>query len=383
KRGSVLAPKNSMKTTTLLDVRLNMLPSTVRILENNARLHLFTGTSEVLCRVSLLDAAELGPGERGFAQLRLEEEIAVRKEDRFVVRFYSPMETIGGGVVLESNPARKKRFNEETVEELKQKESGSSEDILELHIKSHGDTMVTVAELGKLTALSKEEIAVDIDTLKEQGTILVFPMKKDTYVWHRASQWMMWEQIEKKLQSFHLEFPYRYGMKKAEIHMTFMKSIKPNVFDAYVELLEERGLLKRHQEFLCLAGFEVKKDEKYQTISAKLKTIFAEAKYDFARYSELDIRNTEKPIADDILSLLLDEGSVVKVADDLYTLASLMEVAKELVQEKLAETGLITIAEVRDGLSTSRKSAKPILEYMDGIKVTKRNGTESERVAYQ
>ncbi|MEG1505205.1 MAG: SelB C-terminal domain-containing protein, partial [Lachnospiraceae bacterium] len=107
------------------------------------------------------------------------------------------------------------------------------------------------------------------------------------------------------------------------------------------------------------------------------------AKYDFVRYSELDIRNTEKLIADDILSLLLDEGSVVKVADDLYTLPSLMEVAKELVQERLAETGLITIAEVRDGLGTSRKSAKPILEYMDGIKVTKRNGTESERVAYQ
>ena len=103
-RGCVLAPPDSMKNTRLLDVRLDMLPSSLRVIGNQTRLHLFSGTSEILCRANLLNAESLGPGESCYAQLRLEEEGAFSRGDRFVVRFYSPMETIGGGVVLEANP---------------------------------------------------------------------------------------------------------------------------------------------------------------------------------------------------------------------------------------------------------------------------------------
>ena len=115
KRGCVLAPPNSMKNTDLLDVRLNVLESSMRVLTNHTRLHFFTGTSEILCRAVLLDKEEIGPGESGYVQLRLEEEIAVRRGDKFVVRFYSPMETIGGGVILEPNPGVKKRFQENVM----------------------------------------------------------------------------------------------------------------------------------------------------------------------------------------------------------------------------------------------------------------------------
>ena len=154
KRGCVLAPPNSMKNTDLLDVKLNVLDSSVRILTNHTRLHFFTGTSEVLCRAVLLDKEEIGPGESGYVQLRMEEEVAVRRGDKFVVRFYSPMETIGGGVVLEPNPKIKRRFQPEVIEELKRKEEGSSADVIEMHVKSHAETLITVSELAKLTALS-------------------------------------------------------------------------------------------------------------------------------------------------------------------------------------------------------------------------------------
>ena len=99
----------------------------------------------------LLDKEEIGPGESGYVQLRLEEEIAVRRGDKFVVRFYSPMETIGGGVILEPNPGVKKRFQENVIEELKRKESGSSADVIELHVRERADTLITTAELAKLT----------------------------------------------------------------------------------------------------------------------------------------------------------------------------------------------------------------------------------------
>lgn len=381
-RGCVLAPPNSMKNTMLLDVKLNMLPSSMRVLTNHARLHFFTGTSEVLCRAVLLDKEDLGPGESGYVQLRLEEEVALRRGDKFVVRFYSPMETIGGGVVLEPNPERKKRFQQDVIEELKQKESGSSEDIIELHVKAHAETMVTLGELAKLTALSMEEVEADVRSLEAQGKVYVFQMKKDVYVWHAASENAMRETLCETLRSYHNSHPYRYGMKKAEVHMTYLKKVKANVFDLYMELLVEKGVLRRHQEFLALPEFEIPKDERYQRLHDQMITVFEDAKFDFAKFSEIPFEEKECPMAEDIVMFLVDEGSVVKVAEDLYTRKHFMEEAREIVEGMLREREIITIAELRDALNTSRKSAKPIMEYMDSIKVTKRNGTESERVAY-
>ena len=382
KRGCVLAPPNSMKNTDLLDVKLQILESSMRILTNHTRLHFFTGTSEILCRAVLLDKEEIGPGESGYVQLRLEEEIAVRRGDKFVVRFYSPMETIGGGVILEPNPGVKRRFREEVIEELKRKESGSTADVIELHVKEHKDTLITMTELAKLTALSVEEVQEDVKELEEQGLVCVFPMRKDTYVWHTDSKRAAGQLLNQALKNYEDKYPYRYGMKKAEVQVTHFPKIKPNVFDKIIEKLIDEGHLKRVEEFLCTPEYEVRKDEIYGKVSKILIDTFAKAKYDFVRYSEIDLKGISRDIADDILNILLEEQKIVKVTDDMYTLSEYMQHAKELIQEKLQENPVITIAQVRDIFETSRKSAKPILEYMDGIKVTKKTGAESERVAY-
>ena len=100
------------------------------------------------------------------------------------------------------------------------------------------------------------------------------------------------------------------------------------------------------------------------------------------RYSEIEFRGTDKVISDDILNILLEEQRIVKVTEDMYTLSEYMDHAADVISKKLKEDPLITIAQVRDLFETSRKSAKPILEYMDSIKVTKKMGAESERVAY-
>ena len=382
KRGCVLAPPNSMKNTDLLDVKLQILDSSMRILTNHTRLHFFTGTSEILCRAVLLDKEEIGPGESGYVQLRLEEEIAVRRGDKFVVRFYSPMETIGGGVILEPNPGVKRRFREEVIEELKRKESGSTADVIELHVKEHKDTLITMTELAKLTALSVEEVQEDVKELEEQGLVCVFPMRKDTYVWHTDSKRAAGQLLNQALKNYEDKYPYRYGMKKAEVQVTHFPKIKPNVFDKIIEKLIDEGHLKRVEEFLCTPEYEVRKDEIYGKVSKILIDTFAKAKYDFVRYSEIDFKGISRDIVDDILNILLEEQKIVKVTDDMYTLSEYMQHAKELIQEKLQENPVITIAQVRDIFETSRKSAKPILEYMDGIKVTKKTGAESERVAY-
>lgn len=382
RRGCVLAPKNSMKNTDLLDVKLKVLEDSMRILTNHERLHLYTGTSEILCRAVLLDKEQIGPGEEGLVQLRLEEEIAVKRGDRFVVRFYSPMETIGGGIVLEPNPVRKKRFDAQAIEELKKKESGSLGDVMELQIKEHGDTMITLAELAKVMAHSVDELKEYLEELEESGTIFVFPMKKDTYLWHRDSEFAVRQKIEETLQKYHSEYPYRYGMKKAEIHNTFLKKIKPNIFDAYIERMTGENVYGRREEYLSLPGYEVPKDAMYLQTEKLIEDTFEKAGYDFVRFSEIDFGKIPRQTAEDVVLMMIDEGKVLRINEEMFTMKHLMDEAKEKIQNHLKEENLITIAQVRDMFSTSRKSAKPILEYMDSIKVTKKTGGESERVAY-
>lgn len=382
RRGCVLAPKNSMKNTDLLDVKLKVLEDSMRILTNHERLHLYTGTSEILCRAVLLDKEQIGPGEEGLVQLRLEEEIAVKRGDRFVVRFYSPMETIGGGIMLEPNPVRKKRFDAQAIEELKKKESGSLGDVMELQIKEHGDTMITLAELAKVMAHSVDELKEYLEELEESGTIFVFPMKKDTYLWHRDSEFAVRQKIEETLQKYHSEHPYRYGMKKAEIHNTFLKKIKPNIFDAYIERMTGENVYGRREEYLSLPGYEVPKDAMYLQTEKLIEDTFEKAGYDFVRFSEIDFGKIPRQTAEDVVLMMIDEGKVLRINEEMFTMKHLMDEAKEKIQNHLKEENLITIAQVRDMFSTSRKSAKPILEYMDSIKVTKKTGGESERVAY-
>lgn len=382
RRGCVLAPKNSMKNTDLLDVKLKVLEDSMRILTNHERLHLYTGTSEILCRAVLLDKEQIGPGEEGLVQLRLEEEIAVKRGDRFVVRFYSPMETIGGGIVLEPNPVRKKRFDAQAIEELKKKESGSLGDVMELQIKEHGDTMITLAELAKVMAHSVDELKEYLEELEESGTIFVFQMKKDTYLWHRDSEFAVRQKIEETLQKYHSEHPYRYGMKKAEIHNTFLKKIKPNIFDAYIERMTGENVYERREEYLSLPGYEVPKDAMYLQTEKLIEDTFEKAGYDFVRFSEIDFGKIPRQTAEDVVLMMIDEGKVLRINEEMFTMKHLMDEAKEKIQNHLKEENLITIAQVRDMFSTSRKSAKPILEYMDSIKVTKKTGGESERVAY-
>ena len=313
RRGCVLAPKNSMKNTDLLDVKLKVLEDSMRILTNHERLHLYTGTSEILCRAVLLDKEQIGPGEEGLVQLRLEEEIAVKRGDRFVVRFYSPMETIGGGIVLEPNPVRKKRFDAQAIEELKKKESGSLGDVMELQIKEHGDTMITLAELAKVMAHSVDELKEYLEELEESGTIFVFPMKKDTYLWHRDSEFAVRQKIEETLQKYHSEHPYRYGMKKAEIHNTFLKKIKPNIFDAYIERMTGENVYGRREEYLSLPGYEVPKDAMYLQTEKLIEDTFEKAGYDFVRFSEIDFGKIPRQTAEDVVLMMIDEGKVLRI----------------------------------------------------------------------
>ena len=230
--------------------------------------------------------------------------------------------------------------------------------------------------------MSVEEVTEALQELKSSGEILLFATRKDVYVWHVGSERLVRQKILDALVSYEEKYPYRYGMKKAEVQVTFLKKMKPVIFDQYVEYLEQKGAVKRVEEYLCTTDYQVCKDELYRRISEQILDTVKRAKYDFVRYSDMSFTGASRETVDDILNILLEERQVVKVSDDLYTLTGYMEQARAMIQEEFTKRPVITTAEVRDLFQTSRKSAKPIIEYMDSIKVTKRAGAESERVAY-
>ncbi|MBQ6376278.1 MAG: selenocysteine-specific translation elongation factor [Lachnospiraceae bacterium] len=382
-RGCVLAPANSMENTTLIDVNLKVLDDSPRIVRNRERFHLFTGTSEILCRAILLDKEELAPGETGLAQLLLEEEIVVKRGDRFVVRFYSPLETIGGGVVLESNSRKKKRFRDDVIEEMKRKKSGSLADVCELNIRQENENLIALKDLARNMAHSPEELKPYLDELVERGTILEYPLRKDTWYWHADNAFIVEQEISRRLKNFYDRYPYRYGIPKAEIHNIYMKHVKLNVFDTVVNRMVEEKIFKLKDEFMCLPDFEIVKDETFLDIEKLLTDTFETAGYQLLRYSEIDKKQYSDELVMDVLRVMIAEGQAVRVGVELemYTMKHFMDDARDKVLEHFKTEEILTITQVREMFATNRKCAKPIVEYMDSIKVTKKVGAETERVA--
>lgn len=378
-RGCVIAPVNSMKNTMMLDVKLNLLKSSRRIVENRSRLHLYTGTSEILCRVVLLDKDELSPGESCYAQLRLEEEVAVRRGDKFIVRFYSPMETIGGGEIIEPVPLKKKRFDDKLIEELKVKEKGSSTDVIEKIIRENSKNVPTVGEVAKITALSEEEIKLSVEILEEEEKIAVFCLKNDKYLWHKNFEREIEEGIEKYLFNYHKNNIYSKGVKKSEIKSKFLPKLKQNVFDLAVNSFVDKGLIKQEGEFISLPYFVIQYDDNYLKCEEKALKLLKEARFEFMKQEDLiDLINNNK--ADEIISLMLDDKKLTKISEIGITTNEIYNEAKELLIEYIKKNSKITAAEYRDLLNTNRKIAIGLLEHFDMQRVTKR--LVNDRILY-
>lgn len=382
KRGSVLALPNSMKSTQLLDVKIDVLDSAVRILKNNARLHLLTGTDEVLCRVVLLNQEELKPGESGYAQLRLEKEIAVRRKDKFVIRFYSPVETIGGGIILEPNATKKKRFRDEAIKELIKKEEGSFADILELHLKNNIDNLMTIQDLAKLTAYAEEEVEEEINALNKEGIVLTFPMKNEVYVWHMDSYRAALRTLLTIIKEYELRYPYRMGMKKAQLQRMCFAKVKQNLCDRLFEKMENDNYICRKNDLIYRTGFTVRKDAVFEKISKIYINTFENAEYEFLTIKEIVFPNDVKEYAEDILEFLVCEQYVVKINESVYTMKSLMDRAERRIKLYFEDNKIITTVQVKEMFNVSRKNAKLIIEYMDNKKITRKTGGETERIRY-
>ena len=266
------------------------------------------------------------------------------------------------------------------MEEIKRKEEGSHSDIVELLVKKYPE-MITIKEIGKLTGLSLEEVDECINELKENNLVFTYEMKKDIYVYHSSEEMRLKRETIEFIKNFHKENPYKFGVGKSLLKTKLYPKIKQNVFDQIIYKFICENEIKKYKEYLSLSDFEINKDKTFQSVEKTLVETYKKAEFDFVRFSEINF-NTDENIVRDVLNVLIDEEKIVKINDEMFTLKSLMDKAEIVVREKLQQDNLITISQLRDALNTSRKSAKPILEYFDNMKITRKNGAESERVAY-
>ena len=379
-KGSVISLENSMENSTLMDGKVTMLRDSKRSLKNRERLHFLSGTKEVLCRAVLLDKEEIAPGEEGLCEFILEEETVFKRGDRFILRFYSPVETIGGGTVLEPNARKKKRFSDEAIQELLSKEDGSLSDVLETVIQEELNSLYTVQTLAKRLSHSVEEITPALSTLVEEGRVYPVDLQKERYFLHRENAYILSTEIGHLLEAFYKKHPYRLGMPKAEIREKVLKSSKQNLFDACLPYFNGISL---SGEYLLLTDRGEFKDETYRKIEKNILQDLEAAAFMLPRVEELDRHKTKEEDFLDILQNLVVEEKVVKVGEDpeLLILKENLEKGIAFLRSYFKENEVLGISLLKEQFESSRKCAKAMIQYFDKVKYTKKVAGESERVA--
>ena len=366
-KGDVVAAPNSMHTTMMIDIKLTVLKDCEREILNATRLHLYHGARDVLCKIVLLDRDSISAGESCYAQLRLEEEIAVKTGDRFVLRFYSPLETIGGGVVLDSNPFKHKRNDPQVLESLNIKENGSDKEKISAALKDYSSRFETLDFLQVQTAIPKEQFDQQIQKLIKDK--IAFRIS-DNVVIHVDYLNHLKDVAVKMLTAYHAENPLRDGMKRDEFRGKFIKYEDMAVVDKITDSLVNRKVLKIVNGCVALYDFEAQTDNNQELI----EKAFYEGGFSPESPDQIAARFPKIKNFKAVLEALVNSGKLVRVEDKILLHVDYYNKALEMAKEHIAKNGQITLAEMRDLMGASRKFAVAVLEYWDRRNITKKVG---------
>ena len=366
-KGDVVAAPNSMHTTMMIDIKLTVLKDCEREILNATRLHLYHGARDVLCKIVLLDRDSISAGESCYAQLRLEEEIAVKTGDRFVLRFYSPLETIGGGVILDSNPFKHKRNDPQVLESLNIKENGSDKEKISAALKDYSSRFETLDFLQVQTAIPKEQFDQQIQKLIKDK--IAFRIS-DNVVIHVDYLNHLKDVAVKMLTAYHAENPLRDGMKRDEFRGKFIKYEDMSVVDKITDSLVNRKVLKIVNGCVALYDFEAQTDNNQELI----EKAFYEGGFSPESPDQIAARFPKIKNFKAVLEALVNSGKLVRVEDKILLHVDYYNKALEMAKEHIAKNGQITLAEMRDLMGASRKFAVAVLEYWDRRNITKKVG---------
>lgn len=372
RKGDVIAMRNTVRTSTMLDVRLQILADSARTIKNASQLHLCHGTRVLVAKAVLLDADELGPGQSCYAQLRLTERLPSKTGDRFVVRFYSPVETIGGGVILDPDPPKRKRYDPEALEALRIRESGSTgQRIYQAAVKSNG--VATADDLRRALDLTEEAFEIELKTLTGSGRLLeLLPGKliADSVLDALASE------CRALLASYHKEHPLHAGLRVAELRQKLLGKEEVAVANAILAELGREGLIRLENGRAVLPEFKVVLTKRQRAIREKLLEVYKNAGYDTPPPEEIPgfFAPNEKSDVLQVTESLLSSGELVMLTPQIYWHRNTFEKARQIAEEHFKNNAELTLPQYRDLLGASRKYALAMLDYLDSARVTKKTG---------
>ena len=372
-RGDCVAKPGSVRTSRMLDVRLQNLPGSGRIIKNDSQVHLFHGTAELLTKVVLFGRDELKPGESCYAQLRLTQPIASKNGDRFVIRFFSPLETIGGGIILDDQPRRHKRSDPKIQEILKIKESGSRDDLTVQILAEFGPRLPTSAQL--VAKLQREEADIQEELYQLCSRGLAMEALPGRYIAATAVD-KIWKDCQDILTAYHKQNPLHAGIQSAELRQKLCKGMDRASADALIAILHQEGKIRKFTDRYALSDFTVTLTKRQRGIREKLMGIYSTAGIEtpITEHVMEGFPSTERPEAKQVLESLLTSGELVMLTPQICLYRQDYDRILEIARTHFETNDSLTLAQLRDLLNTSRKYAQALVEYFDKIHITKKDG---------
>lgn len=369
-RGCVLARPGSLEPTKLLDVRMELFKDTERTVLNGSRVHFYSGSSQSVAKVVLLDRDALEKGDSCYCQLRLEEPVAVRRNDRFIIRFFSPLITIGGGRILETAPSKHKRFSEAVVKDLEIKDRGTDKEIMELVIREKSRYFPDLISLSLKLNLPPQRTGELTEEILEDGRI--FRVRKDSFI-HRDLLEKAEEDTDEILSEYHRLNRMSEGMAKAEFTSRLSDMLRigdRKDCDDIIRLMNGQCFIKDTGNCISLFDFRVEESPEMKKMKERILKVYKEAAYEMPAVDNVVGGEKDKKNAVHIIDALCAEGSLVRLDHQYLIDRGHFEKALRGLKEHISENGKITLAEFRDMLGTSRKYAMAILDYLDREKIT-------------
>lgn len=372
RRGNILATKDSLRPTYMVDVVLDHLPSAPRKLKNRAKVRFHAGTSEVISTLVLLDRDELNPGETCFAQIRLDAPTAVLKGDRYVLRSYSPVQTIGGGEILNPLPDKKKRFSDAILSELEILHTGGEKEVLELFVslgRFHG---VEESGLSFLANMSKKKLAEPLKALKAQKRIIQFDKERSLLI-HADFLDKAKDEVLETIAGYHKKFPLKTGLIKEELRSRTTGSRNPKLFNYIIKQLSQGGIIVQEKEVVRLKEHRVTLAQDQEKARQKIEKIYAKGGLQPPYFKDLK-EDFPGNTAIDVLGVMVKEGLLLKIKEDLYFHRRAVEELEKRLIDFLKKHGEITTPQFKEMTGTSRKYTIPLIEYFDLSQITVRVG---------
>jgi selenocysteine-specific elongation factor len=378
-RGMVLAPAGRLRPTQIIDVWIDILPGAERPVRTRSRVRFHIGAAEVLGRVTVLDGpSEIPAGGGALAQLRLESPVVALHGDRFVLRSYSPADTIGGGKVLNPFAARHRRKEiEQTTLLLRSLMSAERATTLASFVRFSGKHGVRAADLAATTGWTNEVLAQAVAEAVKQGAMVE---SGGVYV-SRESFEQLSSEVVGELEHHHKREPLARGMARETLREKLFAHSLPELFGVVIAGLETKGQVVSEKDVIRSSGHRVDLTDQDAKLSEGIEKAYRDAGVEAPTLDEAmaraGIAAAQRVQARKIVQLLLDGRKLVRVQGEMFMHAEVINGLKtKLLDYATAHepARLIDVASFKTLAGVSRKYAIPLLEYFDREQVTRRAG---------